>query len=498
MIDEMKENSQPLVLIVDDTIKNLQILGSILKESDYKISVAANGRQAIDIAKQILPDLILLDVMMPELDGFETCKVLKSMPETENIPVIFLTAKVEVEDIVNGFKAGAVDYITKPFNLYELKARVKTHLELKMSKDLLNEKLLQLKKEKNKSDTILKGIGDGVFVTDKGLNIMLFNPMASSLSGYSEEEVLGKKYNEVLEFIPEQGSIKNNEDFIENAFKSQKTQNISNPKLLITKNKEKIPVTGSASPLKNEEGNVTGCVVVFRDISKEREIDKMKYEFVSIASHQLKTPLTGIKWMTELLMKNNLKEEQVEFARGAHQSADRMVKLINELLDVSHIETGRKFELKKEKTDIISLISSILEDLGENAQRKNVGLMLDVKSPEELIANIDKSKIRQVFSNLIDNAIKYSNEKGIVRVGCSRNNNEAVICIKDNGIGIPDKQRERIFEKFFRADNAVLSETDGTGLGLYIVKAIVEAHNGNVWFESSESDGTTFYVKLLI
>ncbi len=239
MTDELIENKQPLILIVDDTIKNLQLLGSILKESNYKISVATNGKQAIDIARQTLPDLILLDVMMPETDGFETCRQLKSMHETENIPVIFLTAKVETEDIINGFKSGAVDYITKPFNSYELKARVKTHLELKISKDLLNKKLLQLKKEKEKLDTILKGIGDGVFVIDKDNNITLFNPMASFITGYSEEEVLGKKYNDIFVLIHENGSKNNDEDFIKKAIESQQTQNISIPMLLITKNKKK-------------------------------------------------------------------------------------------------------------------------------------------------------------------------------------------------------------------------------------------------------------------
>jgi diguanylate cyclase (GGDEF)-like protein len=137
---------QPLILIVDDTVKNLQLLGSVLKAENYKIALATNGNQAVMIANDINPDLILLDVMMPELNGFETCKKLKSIHKTSEIPVIFLTAKVETEDIIEGFKVGAVDYVTKPFNTYELKARVKTHVELKISKDLLEQKNVILKK----------------------------------------------------------------------------------------------------------------------------------------------------------------------------------------------------------------------------------------------------------------------------------------------------------------------------------------------------------------
>jgi len=140
----MEENEiykkQPLLLIVDDTVENLQVLGSVLKSENYKIAIATNGHQAITIANDIKPDLILMDIMMPGMDGYETCKKLKSIPETMEIPLIFLTAKVDNEDIIKGFKVGAVDYITKPFNSYELKARARTHIELKISRDLLKKK----------------------------------------------------------------------------------------------------------------------------------------------------------------------------------------------------------------------------------------------------------------------------------------------------------------------------------------------------------------------
>jgi signal transduction histidine kinase len=273
---------------------------------------------------------------------------------------------------------------------------------------------------------------------------------------------------------------------------------MSNYKLLVTKDKGNVPVAASAAPLINEESQVTGCVVVFRDITKDREIDKMKTEFVSVASHQLKTPLTGIKWMTELLMRCGLNEEQTEFAQSAHDSTNRMIKLINELLDVSHIETGRKFDVLKERTDIIALLDTILCDLNENANKKNILVAKSKETLPELMVDIDISKIRHVITNLIDNAIKYSKQDGSIKVSCARDKSEVVFFVKDNGIGIPQEQQKRLFEKFFRADNAVLSETDGTGLGLYIVKAIVEAHDGKVWFESVENKGTAFYFKLPI
>jgi diguanylate cyclase (GGDEF)-like protein len=136
---DLKKEEQPLVLIVDDVPKNLQVLGTILSKENYRIAAANNGEQAIAIANDALPDLILLDIMMPGLNGYETCTKLKSISKTKEIPVVFLTAKIETEDVTKGFKAGAVDYVTKPFNSFELLARVKTHVELKTSKDLLKE-----------------------------------------------------------------------------------------------------------------------------------------------------------------------------------------------------------------------------------------------------------------------------------------------------------------------------------------------------------------------
>jgi diguanylate cyclase (GGDEF)-like protein len=175
-----KPNRIPLILIVDDTIKNLQLLGSVLREENYKIAIANNGNQAIAITSQTHPDLILLDVMMPGLNGYETCKKLKESESIKNIPIIFLTAKAEIEDIVSGFKAGAVDYITKPFNIYELKARVKTHIELKISKDLLEESNMKLEK---------------LSITDGLTGLYNHRYIVDLIAGFIEES---KRYNHML------------------------------------------------------------------------------------------------------------------------------------------------------------------------------------------------------------------------------------------------------------------------------------------------------------
>lgn len=141
----IKNNEKPLVLIVDDVPKNLQVLGNILRKENYNIAAATSGKQALDMVDKILPDLILLDIMMPDIDGFEVCEKLKSAPRVKDIPVIFLTAKTSTEDIVKGFEVGAVDYLTKPFNSAELLARANTHIELKQARDIERELIAKLK-----------------------------------------------------------------------------------------------------------------------------------------------------------------------------------------------------------------------------------------------------------------------------------------------------------------------------------------------------------------
>ncbi len=493
-MDELSK--QQTILIVDDAKENINILAELLR-TDFKIRAATSGEKALEIAfSDNPPDLILLDVIMPEMDGYEVCAKLKASSQTKDIPVIFVTGKVSEEDEIYGFNLGAIDYITKPFSPVIIKARVHTHAELKISKDLLQEKASLLRKEKNKIETIILSIGDGVFVVDTDLKITIFNLKASQISGFSEKEALGRNYYKILKFIFESDPDKAGDKFIKDAIKTKKIQEMSRHILLVTKKNGKMPLSASAAPLINEKGQVSGCVVVFRDTTKESEIDKMKTEFVSIASHQLKTPLTGIKWMTELLLRSGLNEEQIEFAQSAHDSTNRTIKLINELLDVSHIETGRKFEIQRGLTDIIALLNDILEEINENARKKDILIVKSKETQSELMVDIDSSKVRQVITNLIDNAIKYSKTGCSIEVSCAEDKSDVVFFVRDNGIGIPQEQQKRLFEKFFRADNAVLSETDGTGLGLYIAKAIVEAHNGKIWFDSAESKGTTFYIKL--
>ncbi|MCK5061812.1 PAS domain S-box protein [Candidatus Parcubacteria bacterium] len=366
--------------------------------------------------------------------------------------------------------------------------------EKKQNTKEIKSKTEQINREKNKVETIIQSIGDGVFVVDRKLRILLINPIASRLSGYSEKEALNKNYSKILRFVHESDPQIASSDFITQAIATGESQSMPGDTLLISKKGEKIPVADSAVPLKNDRDKIIGCVVVFRDATREREINRMKSEFVSLASHQLKTPMTGIKWMSELILKENISDKQKDYMNDIHESVNKLVNLIDDLLNLSHIETGSQFNIVKKNTDLSEIIEEIIKDSQKHAQAKKIDIKYK-KNPAKLMLSIDRDKIKQALGNVFNNSIKYSLDSGRISVDIREKDKEAVVRIKDNGIGIPRAQQKRIFEKFFRANNAAQSDY-GTGLGLSITKSIIEAHDGHIRFESKEGGGATFYVGL--
>ena len=353
--------------------------------------------------------------------------------------------------------------------------------------------------EQKKLEVILQSIGDGLFVLDKDKKIMLVNKATEKLSGYTQKELIGKKYTSYLKFLSEKDK-KPNTEFVDEIYNNRAISSMPNSMALIRKDKKNIPVSNLAAPLKDKANKVIGCVVVFRDVAREREIDQMKSEFVSVASHQLRTPLTGIKWFVQLLMNENtgrLNEEQKDFVQQIFISNERMIHLVEDLLNVSHIETGKKFNIVKEHVNLVALIKGVVANQMIIAGKKKIKIKYPSHCPAKAILPLDAEKIYQVFYNLLDNAIKYSKEKGVIHIGCEHGAKDEIITyVKDEGLGIPANQHKRMFQKFFRADNVMSSETSGSGLGLYIIKAVVEAHGGRIWFESTQNKGATFYVAL--
>jgi PAS domain S-box-containing protein len=362
----------------------------------------------------------------------------------------------------------------------------------------LVESLEQVSRERDKTDAILHSIGDGVFVIDKDYKIVLFNPVATTLSGFSIKEALGKNYGEILKFVDEKSGIINDK-FIKKAMNTGKTVEMSNNTVLIRKDDTKVPVADSAAPLKNKEGEVTGCVVVFRDVSKERDITELKDDFLNIASHDLRAPASVVKGYLSMILEGNagkISPQVQELIQYAYEGNERAIHLINDFLNVSRIERG-KIEIKPQKGDLIQITEEVIQQLSSSAKEK--GLFLEHKKIDLPPVLVDKERIIEVLTNLLINAIKYTN-KGSVAVSYEVGEKEVITHVTDTGIGISEKDQKQLFEKFYRVpgQSELAPAVASLGLGLYICRLIINTSNGKIWAKSTKGKGSTFSFSLPI
>jgi len=341
--------------------------------------------------------------------------------------------------------------------------------------------------ERDKTLAIIENFPEGLLFFNQENKLISVNPKIQDLFSLSPN-ALEKKGFEELSNIP--------------SFKPIITILGKNIKTLLKKEieiRDGLVLEISSIPI-SREGEKIGTLVILRDITREKVVEKLKTEFVSIAAHQLRTPLSAIKWTLEMMLDGDMgeiSEEQRGFLKKTYQSNERMIRLINDLLNVTRIEEGR-FLYKTKKCDIIELAENVLAPLKEVARRKGIKVITDWPKKKIPKVEVDTEKISLVIQNLVDNAINYTKKGGEIKITIDYHKEEIIFSVKDNGIGISDSQKKRIFSKFFRGDNAVRAETEGTGLGLYIAKNIIEAHKGKIWFESEENKGTTFFFSLPI
>jgi signal transduction histidine kinase len=243
---------------------------------------------------------------------------------------------------------------------------------------------------------------------------------------------------------------------------------------------------------------IIGTAVV-RFVDQIIRLNRMKSEFVSVASHQLRTPLSAIRWETELLLtkfKKGLNKKQLENVNSICLLNQKMIRLVNDLLDVARIDQNRLI-IRKKSFDFLKVVEDTLKELAPLVQKRNIEIKWNVKKNLPLAFG-DPDKIKLVIENLINNSVKYTTSNGKVEIKIFKKDNFLMFEIKDNGVGIPEDQHKRVFEKFFRSDNAVKYQTEGTGLGLYIAKNIIEQLDGKIWFQSIENVGSVFGFSLPI
>jgi two-component system, OmpR family, sensor histidine kinase VicK len=353
--------------------------------------------------------------------------------------------------------------------------------------------------EQQRDEAILQSMGEGLIATDETGKILLMNHVAARyLSVADDTSVVGKHIQEVYDLYDvNDKSEKPLPHDQRPVFMALSTASMVHDVFAFhSTDGKKALLDVTATPIMFSD-KVVGAISVLRDVTKEKEVDRMKTEFISLASHQLRTPLSAIKWFTEMLVSGDagkLSPEQMEFAKNIDDSTERMIALVNALLNISRIESGRII-IDPQPTDLQELVTGIVNDLKAKTEERQQTLLISVHQDLPKI-NLDPRLIGQVYLNLLTNAVKYTQKGGEISVFISRKDDQIISQITDNGYGIPKEQQDRVFQKFFRAANAVKVETDGTGLGLYLIKAVVESSGGKIWFESEEGKGTTFWFSI--
>ncbi|MEP7103267.1 MAG: ATP-binding protein [Candidatus Dojkabacteria bacterium] len=367
--------------------------------------------------------------------------------------------------------------------------------------DDLEEAKTKIEKEKIQAEAMLASIGDGVVVTDSESRVILINKSAERMLHCKSSDVVGKKNIEVWDIETKEGqAILPNEHPIQLVLSSTKNIIINCVYNFIRKDQTKFPVALTVTPV-IIDGKILGAIDVFRDITKESEIDKMKTEFVSIASHQLRTPLGITKWYLEALQEQdyikNAPKTTCDYLEIISKNNKRVISLVGDLLSISRIDQGRIKNYPK-PTNIVDLIQEIYNEMSVPALKKKIEFNLEIKNKNLPSINIDPKRLYEVIENLVTNALEYTPSKGYVTISVDRAKDMILVSVKDNGIGISEKDQSKLFTKFFRTDKSIISNPQGSGLGLYLVKSYVENWRGNVEVKSKLGKGSKFSFTLPI
>lgn len=350
--------------------------------------------------------------------------------------------------------------------------------------------------QRARAEALFYSIGDGAIATDEFGRITRVNTTARHIMGFRKSELIG-------EWFPKKFLAVSEDDVpvalidrpITRAFLTGHP--VTEKTYYRRKNGQKIPVFLTVSPIL-VNGKPRGAIEVFRDISFEQEVDRMKSEFISLASHQLRTPLSAIQTYSNMLAAGYMGEisrDQRTALETIIKATDRMNELISMLLNITRMESG-SIPVDIRPLQVSKLTDEVLGELALPAAEKSIKLSIKVVGSGPRSINTDRFILKEIITNLVSNAIKYTPEGGTVKVTVRRRTKTVLIHVADTGWGIPKYAQDQIFSKFFRGQNVVKRETSGTGLGLYLVKGLVETLGGRIWFKSQEGEGTNFFVEL--
>lgn len=485
-----------MILIVDDNQNNIYSLKKLLESKHFPVDTAESGEEALGKALKNNYALIILDVQMPGMDGFEVAETFAGYSKTKEIPIIFLSAvNTDKQFITRGYASGGMDYVTKPIDPEILLLKVKTFYNLQ-------ENSLAMRKNQQSLELEVKGRREAQVTMRSEIDhfhLMLeaLPQIAFTLDGNGIVTFVNSKWYEysASEYVfpethPDDPNIISE---FERCRKKGKSLELESRIKCLSTDEFRYHLL-RMSPVYDGK-TIKNWVGTFTDIDDQKKVEKEKDEFLSIASHELKTPLTSIKAYMQLLdrkLKNYDGNTESTYVTKALSQVEKLNSLITDLLDVSKIDNG-KLKINKKPTNLDIVINNAIDTIIQTHDDK-VKIMRHGFIPDILIP-LDEIRIEQVLINFLTNAIKYSPENNQVIVTTFVDEDEVRVSITDFGIGIPDYKQESVFKKFYRVEESSL-QFQGMGIGLYICSEIIKQHDGTIGLSSIVEEGSTFYFTL--
>jgi two-component system, OmpR family, phosphate regulon sensor histidine kinase PhoR len=478
----VEEPGRSKILVVDDEPRIRDACRMVLSEEGFEVALAADGQEGVQMIREEHFDVILVDLMMPVLSGFEVLSYVRdSHPDTV---VIVITGYATLEHSINAMKRGAFDFIPKPFTPDQLRAVVAKAIRY-------NRALQDIADTNSRLKTMVNRLTDGVMASDRDKKVVLANPAFLHLIDYHGEPVLGRvvtdlDLGEQLVAMIDQALVMPDDTFTELTAEITRTG----------EGGERI-VRATCVPFRGRSGVNIGTITVLNDITALKEFDRIRSDFVSMVCHEVRSPMNSMMMQLKVVLDGlagELSGKQREILKRVSEKMLGLTAMVSELLDLSRLESGL-IASEKSAVNMAQLFREQIAFHEANAARKAIILTLDM--PEALppvLAN--QRSMEEVLTNLITNAIKYSPEGSAVRLEARVENEYLRFSLQDNGYGIPEEDLKRIFDRFYRVNDENTRAIVGTGLGLAIVKSIVDAHHGSIKVASKSGAGSTFTVLL--
>jgi PAS domain S-box-containing protein len=489
----------PKILVVEDEVIVARTIAAQLNQLGYSVSgMVSSGSAAIAKVAETPPDLVLMDIVLKgDIDGVTAATQIR---QQQDVPIIYLTAYADDNTLQRAKLTQPFGYVVKPFTANDLRVAI----EMGLFKHRIAQ---ELQENRDQLATLLHSMGDGVIATDVQGRITFMNPAAETLTGWPQDEAMGRAIAEVFPLVDEVTECPA-ENPVLRVLQEQQVVHLHPFTTLMTRNGDRIPISDSASPLRRASGEVNGAVVVFQNMSdrrqvellaqaleKEKELSRLKSQFVSTVSHEFRNPLAIILVATELLERGqNLSViKQNSYLQRIKSSVHSMNQLMEDVLIIGQAEANRLI-YRPTQLNPVQFCESLIEEFSI-IEGDSHSIYFNFQGHIDTVW-MDEKLLRYILTNVLSNAIKYSPTGTTIQflLTIDAIAKTATFKIQDQGIGIPNAEQASLFDSFFRASNA--HDVQGTGLGLAIVKRCVDAHNGHIEISSGVNVGTTVTVVL--